>query len=209
MGRTDVPCMQRLMVVVVVVVVTGCGAYMSAGIDTGYKISGGLAQPMKQTMTADPRVAAARASAGLDATSTPPTPGKTYTLSAGVGTSMFQVGLTMQAHDVDRQVFSLTDMSAPRYATATASLDVTWTPLRWRMLSTFVHAGPSYGVLLERTSGNHDTGKGLRFGGGIAVSLSVLTAYVDFYQMELQFASGPAQGMSQLTGATVGIGFNR
>ena len=199
--------MQRF--VLLSMLATGCGAYMSAGIDTGYKISGGLAQPMKQTVTADPRIAAAGKSVGLDTTSAEPAPGKTYTLSAGVGTPMIQVGVTMQAHDVDRQVFSFTDMTAPRYATATASLDVTWSPLRWKMLSTFVHAGPSYGVLVERTSGNHDTGKGVRFGGGVAISLSVLTAYVDFYQMELEFASGPAQGMSQLTGATVGIGFNR
>ena len=164
---------------------------------------------MKQTVLADPRVASAASAAGLDATPMETSTGKTYTFELGWGIKMFRIGANVQAHDVDRSTFSFTDTSSPRYATATASLDLSWAPLSWRNFSAFVHAGPTAGVLLERTSGSYDTGKGLRFGAGLSASLSVATVFVDVYQMELMFASGPAQGMSQITGATVGIGINR
>ena len=189
--------------------VTGCGAYMSVGVDTGSKITGGLANPMKQTVTADPRIAAAATAAGLETTATEPTAGRTYTLEVGWRVAMFRIGANLQAHDADRSTFSLTDTSSPRYATATAAVDLAWEPVRWKMLSTFLHAGPAMGVLLERTSGGYDTGKGLRFGAGISASLSVATVFVDVYRMELAFDSGPAQGMSNISGATIGIGINR
>jgi hypothetical protein len=189
---------------------TGCGAYMTAGIDSGYKVTGGLAQPMKQTVTADARVAKAASAAGIDTSSSDvPATGKTYTLGIGWGIKQFQIGLGIQAHDVDKSTFSFSDTSSPLYATGTASLDVTWTPLRWRVFSTFVHAGPTMGAIIDRATGTYDTGKGLRFGAGVAVSLSVATMFVDLYQTELSFASGPAQGMSQISGATIGIGINR
>jgi hypothetical protein len=176
---------------------SGCGAYLTGGIDTSSKVSGGLAQPMKATRIADGSAPAATAL------------GKTYTLGVGWGSDAFGIGFALQGHDVDRQTFAFSDTSAPRYATATASLDVQWAPVRWKMLSTFVHAGPSFAALIDRTTGGYDTGKGVRFGGGFAVSLSVVTAFVDFYQMQLEFSSGAAQGLSQITGATVGIGINR
>jgi hypothetical protein len=193
-----------------VALTTGCGAYITAGVDSSYKVSGGLAQPMKQTVMADARVAKLASAAGIDTSSTAePAPGKTYTFGIGWGISQFQIGLGIQAHDVASSTFNFGDAMSPLYATATASLDVTWTPLRWHMFSTFVHVGPTMGVLVDRATGGYDTGKGLRFGGGVAISLSAVTAFVDLYQTELEFASGPAQGMSEITGATIGIGINR
>ncbi len=189
---------------------TGCGAYMTAGIDSSYKVSGGLAQPMKQTVTADARVAKAAAAAGIATSSTAqPTAGNTYSLGIGWGVRDFSIGIGLQAHDVDKSTFSFSDTRSPLYATGTGSIDVTWTPLRWRMLSTFIHAGPTVGVLVDRATGSYDLGKGVKFGAGIAISLSVATAFIDLYQTELGFSQGPAQGMSELTGATIGIGFNR
>ena len=184
-------------IILLAALATGCGAYITGGIDSTSKVSGGLAQPMKATRTSDGSAPSATAT------------GKTYTLGLGWGTDVLGIGFAIAGHDVDRSTFSFTDTSAPRYATATASLDVQWSPVRWKMLSTFVHAGPSYGALIDRTTGGYDTGKGVRFGGGLAVRLSVVTAFVDLYEMQLMFSSGPAQGMSQITGATVGIGFNR
>ncbi len=196
--------------IVLAALTTGCGAYMTAGVDSNYKVSGGLAQPMKQTVTADARVAKAASAAGIDTSSSDqPAAGSTYTLGLGWGVKQFQIGLGLQAHDVDKSTFSFADTSSPLYATATASLDVTWTPLRWNMFSTFVHAGPTVGVLVDRATGGYDTGKGLRFGAGVAVSLSVATLFLDVYQTELSFAEGPAQGMSEISGATIGIGINR
>ena len=183
--------------IVLAALATGCGAYLTGGIDTSAKVSGGLAQPMKA-----PRVADASAPAA-------PAIGKTYTLGVGWAMESFAVGLSLQGHDVDRQTFAFSDPSAPRYATGTASLDMQWAPVRWKMLSAFVHAGPAVGALIDRTTGGYDIGKGLRFGCGLAVSLSVVTAFVDIYQVQLEFSSGAAQGMSQIAGATVGIGFNR
>ena len=181
---------------------------MSAGIDSSYKVSGGLAQPMKQTAITDPRVAKLASSEG-STIGGDTAQGRTYTLGVGWGVKEFQIGVGLQAHDASKSTFSMTNANSPLYATATASLDVTWKPLRYSVFPTFLHAGPSYGVLVERTSGNYDTGKGLRFGGGLEVSLSMVTAFVDVYQMELSFATGPAQGMSAIKGATVGLGFNR
>ena len=183
--------------IVLAALATGCGAYLTGGIDTSSKVSGGLAQPMKATRVAD---AAAPTATAI---------GKTYTLGVGWGIESFAIGFSLQGHDVDRQTFAFSDTSAPRYATATASLDVQWAPVRWKMFSTFVHAGPSVGALIDRTTGGYDVGKGVRFGAGLAVSFFVVTAFVDLYQMQLEFSSGAAQGMSQITGATIGIGFNR
>ena len=192
-----------------VLVASGCGTYITAGVDSTSKISGALAAPMSQAAVSDPRIASAAATAGTETTTMAPATGKTYSLGVGWGVSQFAIGFALQAHDVDKSTFTSTDVSSPRYATATASLDIQWTPIKWSVFSSFVHAGPTYGLLIERTSGDHDMGKGLRFGGGIAVDLQVATVFLDLYQMELSFDSGPAQGISTLRGATIGIGFNK
>lgn len=194
----------------VLALLAGCNTYVAVGMDTGHSVGGNLGKALNQSVSSDARVQAANAAAGVETVDPGAPAGNTYSLQLGWRMSSFAIGFDVQAHDADKSTFS-TSMTAgaPRYAAATGALDLSWKPIGFSIFSTYVHAGPAMGALLERSSGDYQVGKGLRFGGGLMIDLKVATAFVDLYQTELIFSEGAAQGSSAIKGATIGIGFNR
>ena len=60
-------------------------------------------------------------------------------------------------------------------------------------------------TIADRTTGALSWGYGFRYGAEAALSLSVLTAYIDLYRTGVSFDAGPAAGFSDIRGVMVGI----
>lgn len=180
----------------------------------GSKISGPLA-PMMQQPVASARPVTALSDGETAPVDTTPTVPRTYSVALGVApVPDFHVELGIHAHDIssDSLRMSSTDtpsyLSSPRYLTATTSLDFEWIFIRTHHFSSYVHVGPAAGVVVDKSDGSSAFGQALRFGGGISYDLPVVRLFIDASQTELMVMSGPASGVNQLSGITVGLGLH-
>ncbi len=192
---------------VLVLMVAACRPYVSAGTDVAWHVRGPLATALNQT------VAARSTAATADA---PPPPGGSYSLGIGFGARDFTIGIGLHATDVTGESFSIPNAATlaaygntPHYVTGSGSLDVAWTWLRIKMFSTSLHVGPSYGMLVDRATGDRSYAPGVRYGGAVALQLSIFTAFVDVYRDAVAFEDGPASGFNSTSGMTIGIQLRR
>jgi hypothetical protein len=181
-------------------VLVGCHPYLAVGYDARTTRRGPLADAMVQPI--------ARSSAAPAAATAPADEPKSFSGALGGGTRNVVVAGTVLLHEISSGSWANPDAGTPHYVTATASVDVAWTWLRWKLLSTALHGGPARTALVDRTSGEVSWANGIRYGASAAVSLAVLTLYVDLHKELLQFADGPATGRSSLTGVTLGVAFH-
>jgi hypothetical protein len=182
-----------------------CHPYVTGGYDVSSKVTGPLSSMMgEQVATARqlPSTAAAT-SAATAAGSTP----HTYSLAFGFGTRDVGAEIGVHAFGASTSMFDSGD-TAQRYATTTGSVDLRWSFLRWKSFSTYVHAGPVVGMVVDKGANSTAFGQGVRYGGGVVYAFPVVMVYLDASQTALQLASGDGSGFNQLTGITVGIGIH-
>ena len=180
----------------------------------GSKISGPLA-PMMQQPVASARPVTALSDGETAAVDTTPTVPRTYSVALGVApVADFHVELGFHAHDIssDSLRMSATDtpsyLASPRYLAGTTSLDFEWIFIRTHHFATYIHVGPAVGVVVDKSNGSSAFGQALRFGGGISYDIPVLRFFIDASQTELMVTNGPAAGVNQLSGITVGVGLH-
>lgn len=166
----------------------GCSPTVTAGYDTTTTVRG----PLAPFISARP-----------DA--------RNYAFGVGGGARDFTIEIGVQPRAAaDALISPAAQPSAggttPRYLISSGSLDLRWTPLRYRMLSANLHVGPAIGGMVDRTSGDVSVAQGFRSGTGVALSWKRMTAFVDYYYGALIFADGPAAGTSHMSGITVGVG---
>lgn len=167
----------------VLVLVTACHPFISAGYDANPKIGGKLASMVTPTArTADGTAVAPSATA------------PSYAFALGGGTRDFTVALGVQTHEIASQVL------AP-----TASLDFTANLFRFHGATLAMHAGPGAGALLDMGTLQYGFGQGYRAGGTFGLSLGPAMIFVDVSRTGILFMDGPAQGASDFTGATFGL----
>jgi hypothetical protein len=194
-------------VALVMLVMAACHPYVSAGTDVVWHVRGPLATALNQTVVARSTSTAAEA---------PAPAGGSYSLGFGMGARDFTIGLGLHVTDVTNDSFSIPNAAttaayanSPHYVTGSGSLDLAWTWLRIKMVSTSLHVGPSYGLLVDRATGDRTYAPGVRYGGGLGVQLSIFTAYVDLYRDASAFRDGPASGFNSTSGMTIGIQLRR
>jgi hypothetical protein len=195
-------------------VLVACHPYATGGVEMSTKISGPLANLRGQP------VASARPVTALSDGETAPvdtTPSVPHTYSVAIGTAPvpdFHIELGFHAHDISSDTLNMAGgdspsyLASPRYLTETTSLDFQWIFLRLHGVTSYIHVGPAAGVVIDKSDGATTFGQALRFGGGIAYDLSIVRVYVDASQTELLMTSGPAAGVNQLSGITVGVGLH-
>ncbi|CAN5681962.1 hypothetical protein BH11MYX1_BH11MYX1_08190 [soil metagenome] len=190
-----------------------CHPYLSGGVETSSRTRGPLANLQGQP------VASARPVTALSEGETAPintAPTLPHTYSVAIGSAPvpdFHIELGLHAHDISsdswqRQSASAAYLSSPRYLTGTGSLDFSWMVLRFKHVGTYIHVGPAFGVIVDRGDGSRSFGQAVRFGAGIQIDLPLVRLYVDASQTELMITSGPAAGVNQLAGITMGLGLH-
>jgi len=196
------------------VLLAACHPYLSGGVEMGSKISGPLASMMQQPV-ASSRPVTALTDGQTAAVDTTPTVPRTYSIALGVApVPDFHVELGIHAHDISSDSLNMsgadapTYLASPRYLTGTTSLDFEWIFLRTHHVATYIHVGPAVGVVVDKSDGSNAFGQALRFGGGISYDLPVVRVFIDASQTELMVMSGPASGVNQLSGITVGLGLH-
>lgn len=178
-----------------------CHPYVTGGYDVSSTVSGPMSSLMGES------VATARTLPSQPAVAAAPSVSHTYSLAVGFGTKDFGVEIGAHEYGASSSMFDSAD-SAQRYVTTTGSVDLKWTPVRWKYFSTYIHAGPSVGMVVDKGAQSTTFGQGVRYGGGIAVTLPVVMLYLDASRTALQMADGDAKGFNQLGGITVGIGIH-
>lgn len=182
-------------VALAVCLAAGCHPKMSVGYDATAHVRGPLAN--LQTIS---RVEA------VTGTDTPPPPeGRNYSLGIGFGDKRFTVGGRVSANNLSG---SSLEIEGAQYMSASGALDVRYNVLRIEHFSLRLQLAPTRTLLLDSTDGTRSWGSGLRYGGGIAVSLAAFSIYADAYQEQMIFIEGPAEGRSTRTGITVGLAFH-
>jgi hypothetical protein len=186
---------------VLLTMLAACHPYVLGGYDVGSTTSGPMSSMMGES------VASARQLPGTVAAASPTTPAHTYSLAFGFGSKDFGAEIGVHEFGASTSMFDTADASQ-RYVTTTGSVDLRWTPIRWKYFSGYVHAGPSVGAIVDK--GAHDTtwGQGIRYGGGVMVSFPVVLIYMDASRTALQMSDGDAKGFNQLGGITLGIGIH-
>jgi hypothetical protein len=186
---------------VLLTMLAACHPYVIGGYDVSSTTSGPMSSMMGES------VATARQLPGTVALAAPTTPAHTYSLAFGFGSKDFGAEIGVHEFGASTSVFDSSD-SSQRYVTTTGSVDLRWTPIRWKYFSGYVHAGPSVGAVIDK--GAHDTtwGQGVRYGGGVMVSFPVLLIYVDASRTALEMSDGDAKGFNQLGGITLGVGIH-
>jgi len=196
------------------VLLVACHPYLTGGVEMTTKITGPLAN-----LRGEP-VASARPVTALSAGETAPidtTPSVPHTYSLAIGTAPvpdFHIELGFHAHEVSSDALNTAGgaspsfLASPRYLTGTTSLDFQWIFLRTHGVSSYIHVGPAAGVVVDKSDVSVAYGQALRFGGGIAYDLPLVRVFVDASQTELLMTSGPAAGVNQLSGITVGVGLH-
>jgi len=184
---------------VVVVVLAGCHPYLAVGYDAHTTKRGPLADAMVQPIAR---------STSAPAAALPEPDSKTYSGSLGGGTKNVVVAGTLLLHDVSSGSWANPESGTPHYVTATGAVDVSWSWLRWKLLSTALHGGPARTLLVDRTTGGTSWANGVRYGASAAVSLAIVTLYADLHRELVQFSDGPAEGTSSITGLTLGVAFH-
>jgi hypothetical protein len=190
-----------------------CHPYLTGGVEMTTKVAGPIATLQQQP------VASARPVTALSDGETAPVdtqPSVPHTYSIAIGTAPvqdFHVELGLHAHEISSDSLHMDGSSAsylasPRYLTGTASLDFQWIFIRTHHVSTYIHVGPAAGVVVDKGAGSASYGQAVRFGGGIAYDLPLIRVYVDASQTELLMTSGPAAGVNELAGITVGVGLH-
>ena len=88
---------------------------------------------------------------------------------------------------------------------ATTSVDLRFTIPIVNHFAFGGHVGPAAGAVLDRTTGDHAFGEGVRFGALVSANVGPVGVFADLYETEMVFLSGAAQGTSKLTGLIVGV----
>jgi hypothetical protein len=125
----------------------------------------------------------------------------------------FHIELGLHAHDISSDSLEMSPSSSsylasPRYLTGTSSLDFQWFFLRTHHVSTYIHVGPAVGAIIDKSDGSRSFGQAVRFGGGIQVDFPIVRVFLDASQTELMMTSGPAAGVNELAGITLGVGLH-
>jgi len=187
--------------------VAGCHPYVSAGVDSSWRVHGPLAAVINQTV-------ATRQTSG--AGESPPPTGNSYAAEIGGKVRDFSVGVGLQAHDASSASFSLPSFNSgqqapdsPHFLAATGSIDVRWNWLKLRYFNANIHAGPARTMLFDRMTADVSWGNGYRYGAGFGVALGAFGVFLDAYHTGVVFGDGPANGYSELTGVTIGASLNR
>jgi len=179
-----------------------CHPYVTGGYDVSSTVSG----PMSSMMNAS--VATARTLPGQAAiAATTAGASHTYSLALGMGTKDFSAELGFHEYGASSSMFEMAD-SSQRYVTTTGGVDLKWAPIRWKYVSAYVHAGPSVGSIVDKGARATAWGQGVRYGGGIAITLPVVMVFLDASRTALQMSDGDAKGFNQLGGITLGIGIH-
>jgi hypothetical protein len=189
---------------VVLAFLAACHPYGIVGYDAASSVSGPMSNLMNKSM-ATARTLSSAPAATTAATTESPT--HTYSLGFGFGTKDFGAEIGVHEIGASSSLFDSGD-SAQRYAMTTGSVDLRWSPIRWKHVVTYVHAGPSVGVLVDKGAHATTFGQGVRYGGGLAIMLPVVMIYVDASRTALQMSDGDAKGFNQVGGITVGIGIH-
>jgi hypothetical protein len=184
-------------VIVLLLFVAACHPKLSAGYDTTARTSGPLAN-----LQSIPRIAAFTG----DASTMAPAPeGRTLNAGVGFGDKNFNIGIGLRANNIAKSTLDLAN--GPQYLSAAASLDFRYTWIRIRNISTNLVLAPTRTLLVDSASGDHSWGSGIRYGAGVALSLSMFSIYADGYQEKIMFVEGPAYGNSTRTGISIGLAF--
>lgn len=186
--------MTKLLALAVCVAAIGCSPRMSVGYDATAHVRGPLAN--LQTIS--------RVEAVTGADMPAPPEGRNYTLGIGFGDKRFTIGGRVSANNISGSTLAIDGM---QYMSASGALDVRYNVLRFKNFSTGIQLAPSRTLLVDSTGGTKSWGSGLRYGGGVAVSLSAFSIYADAYQEKMIFIDGPAEGNSTRTGITLGLAF--
>jgi len=190
-----------------------CHPYLNGGVEMSSKVSGPLATMRGQPVASARPVTALSDGETAPINTTPMTP-RTYSIAIGSApVPDFHIELGLHAHDISSDSLQSPSSSAvylasPRYLTGTGSLDFAWMFLRFKHVGTYIHVGPAFGVIVDRGDSSTSFGQAVRFGGGIQIDLPLLRLYLDASQTDLMMTSGPAAGVNQLTGITVGVGIH-
>jgi hypothetical protein len=196
------------------VFLVACHPYATGGVEMSTKIGGPLANLRGQPVASARPVTALSAGETAAVDTTPSVP---HTYSLAIGTAPvpdFHIELGFHAHDISSDTLDMAGgnspsyLASPRYLTETTSLDFQWIFLRTHGVTSYIHVGPAAGVVIDKSDGSATFGQALRFGGGIAYDIPIVRVYVDFSQTELLMTSGPAAGVNQLSGITVGLGLH-
>lgn len=164
-------------------VLAACHPQLAAGYETGSHVSGPI-----NNMVAP----IARQPAATDAAAPP---SRSFSFWLGGGQRYVSVDAGLHLHDIDSQVAML----------ATASVDLRITVPFYNHFALGGHLGPAAGAVVDRTSGDHAFGEGVRFGGLVSANVGPVGVFADLYETEMVFLSGSAQGVSKLTGLIVGV----
>ena len=191
----------RRLALLALAVLAACHPVVSVGYDTRSTTRGPLAALSGRAIAQRQTSAAATDQAAPD--------GGTYTLAVGGGARDFTISGTLTAHDVTGASFASPSDGSPQYLTGAVGLDFGWTWLRWKALSTSLHAGPGRMVVLDRASGERSWGNGLHYGAGVAVSLKLVSLLADLHRDSFVFDDGPATGTSTMSGLTIGVALFR
>jgi hypothetical protein len=186
--------MTKLLALAVCLVATGCHPRLSVGYDATAHVRGPLAN--LQTIS---RVEAVT---GTDLPAPPE--GRNYSLGIGFGDKNLSIGGRVSANNVSGSTLAI---DGAQYMSASGALDCRYNFLRIKNFSTGIQLAPTRTLLVDSTTGERSWGSGLRYGGGVALSLSAFSIYADAYQEKMIFIEGPAEGNSTRTGITVGLAF--
>ncbi len=160
-----------------------CHPQLAAAYETSSHVSG----PINNMVAPVARQPAA-------ATDTPASSPRSFSFWIGAGKRYVSLDAGLHLHDLDSQV-----------ALATASLDFRFTIPLFGHVAFGGHAGPAFGGVVDRTSGEHAFGEGMRFGGLVSANVGSFGVFADLYETEMVFLGGAAQGNSKLTGLLVGV----
>ena len=198
---------------VVLAFVVACHPYVSGGYEMSSKLAGPIANVMAQPVVSA-RNTTSSLTDGQTVLDTTQAPARTYSVAFGTAAARdFHIELGVHAHDISSDSLEMSPSSSaylasPRYLTGTASLDFQWFFLRTHHVSTYIHVGPAAGAVFDKSDGSRSFGQAVRFGGGIQVDLPIIRVFLDASQTELMMTSGPAAGVNELAGITLGVGLH-
>ena len=168
---------------VICLVMAACHPQLAAGYETTSHVSGPL-NNMVSPVAREP-----------SATEAPTASPKSFSVWLGGGSRYASIDAGLHLHDIDSQVAML----------ATASLDMRVTVPFYNHFAIGGHLGPAAGAVVDRTTGDHAFGEGVRFGGLVSVNVGSVGVFADLYETEMLFVGSSAQGASKLTGLLFGI----
>lgn len=121
-------------------------------------------------------------------------------ISAGGGAKDFTIGGGFHLHELGM---------GEGIHTASATMDFNWTLLRWKAISTNIHAGPAITGMVDTMTADYAYGYGVHYGGGVALTLSSYSLFVDFHRLFSIIDGGPAPGANAFGGTMLGFQVRR